>query len=143
MNHNRLSAKGEQRENVQSQHLSTGNVSGVGIGCLNTFVIWRSAQEELHRSAPLSKIYSTFSEKIHVFTKSYHSFLLRQGPACSLCWIFSVENPSLSTSPLLRTSQRHPKYLMPKLKHLYQKNLIKSYTEFYGNLTDFSWVMWM
>lgn len=101
MNHNWFSAKGEQRENVQSQHLSTDKVSGVGTGCINTFVIWRSAQGELHRSEPLSKIYSTFIQKIHVFAKSYPSFLLRRGTACSLCWAFSLENPSLSTSPLM------------------------------------------
>lgn len=53
MNHNWLSGKEEQRENVQSQCLSIGNVSGVGTGCINAFVIWRSAWEELHRSAPL------------------------------------------------------------------------------------------
>lgn len=57
--------------------LSIGNVSGVGTGGINAFVIWRSAQEELHRPAPLSRIYSRFTEKIHVFVKSYHSLLLR------------------------------------------------------------------
>lgn len=63
MNHSWLSAKVEQRENVQSQHLSIGNVSGVGAGCINAFLIWRSAQEELHRSALLSKIYSSLLGK--------------------------------------------------------------------------------
>lgn len=77
----------------------------MGTGCISAFVIWRSAWEELHRSAPLSKIYSRFTENIHVFAKSDHSFLRRQGTACSLCWAFSVENPSLSTSPSW-TSQR-------------------------------------
>lgn len=99
MNHDWLSAKGEQSENVQSQHLSTDKVSGVGS---NAFVIWRSAQEELHRSATLSKIYSRFTGKRHVFTKSYHSFLLRRGPACSLCWAFSDnEKPQPVLSPLM------------------------------------------
>lgn len=37
----------------------------------------------------------------------------------------------------------HPKYLMHKLEHLYQKDLINSYMEVYVHSTDFSWVMWM
>lgn len=58
MNHNWLSGGAEQREiassHVQSAYgLSTGSMSGMHTSCINTFVIWRSTQEELHRSSTL------------------------------------------------------------------------------------------
>lgn len=97
-----LNAKGEQRENVQSQHLSIGNVSGVGTGCINAFLIWRSAQEELHRLAPLSKIYSSLLRK-------YMHLQNHITASCS-----DEEQPVLHAGhfqwkiPLSWTSQRHP-----------------------------------
>lgn len=59
----------------------------------------------------------------------------------SMLGIFSGK-PQPVHFPLMNLPEAdHPKYLMQQLKHLYQKDLIKSYTEFYIQPTDFSWVM--
>lgn len=144
MNHNWLSGKGEQRENIQSWCLSIGNVSGVILVASMLLQFGDLPERSFTDQHLFQKIYSRFTKKIHVFAKSDHSFLLRRGTACSLCWAFLVENPSLSTSPLMNLPETdHPKYSMHKSKHLYQKDLIKSYMEFYVHPTDFSWIMWM
>lgn len=62
MNHNWPRGKGEQRESVQSQSLSIGNVSGVGTGCINAFVIWRSAWGVSQISTPFKNLLQIYWE---------------------------------------------------------------------------------